>query len=255
MTPKPLAITPAYNEADIIAHTVRHLRSQGFDSLVIDNWSTDRTYEAAADAGALVVKWPKDGPSDITRWADMLKFVAELARSHDGWVMFNDADELRSAPGGLTLDAWFECLSASGMNAAAFTVRTYWPIDNGYDGSISPSSYFKHYTLDGVDSMLPHVKAWHQPSTHGRIADLHSSGGHHVQFPGVRYSLQSPGLIRHYPIRSQSHGERKVFHERNARWSPAEKRAQWHVQYNHFSPGDSFLRSPSDHGMLRDEEP
>jgi hypothetical protein len=49
-------------------------------------------------------------------------------------------------------------------------------------------------------------------------------------------------LTKHYPIRSQTQGERKVLRERHGRWNPEEKARGWHVQYDRFEPGSSFLR-------------
>jgi vacuolar-type H+-ATPase subunit I/STV1 len=51
-------------------------------------------------------------------------------------------------------------------------------------------------------------------------------------------------LLRHYPIRSQGHGERKVFAERKKRFLERERVKGWHVQYDDFEPGHSFLGEP-----------
>lgn len=48
---KVLAIIPTYNEADILPGVLRHLHSQGVDTYVIDNWSTDGTKNLAHEAG------------------------------------------------------------------------------------------------------------------------------------------------------------------------------------------------------------
>jgi hypothetical protein len=54
-------------------------------------------------------------------------------------------------------------------------------------------------------------------------------------FP-IRFSL------RHYPVRGQAHGERKVWSERLPRFDASEKARGWHVQYKHFTPGEAFGR-------------
>ncbi len=38
-----------YNEEDVIASTLEHLIGQGVGVILVDNWSTDRTIEIAAD--------------------------------------------------------------------------------------------------------------------------------------------------------------------------------------------------------------
>src|SRR4051812_6442191 len=57
---KPLAIVPAYNEERCVGTVVHEIRTQcpDFGVLVVDDGSTDRTAETAADAGAAVVRLP-----------------------------------------------------------------------------------------------------------------------------------------------------------------------------------------------------
>jgi septal ring factor EnvC (AmiA/AmiB activator) len=50
-------------------------------------------------------------------------------------------------------------------------------------------------------------------------------------------------ILRHYPIRGQAHGERKVFQER--RFLGRERARGWHVQYDAVREGASFIRDPS----------
>ena len=52
--------------------------------------------------------------------------------------------------------------------------------------------------------------------------------------------------LKHYPIRSQRRGERKVLHERKTRFNPEERSFGWHAQYDELGPGHSFLRHPSE---------
>ena len=48
----------AYNEADILESTIEALRRDGADVHVIDNWSTDGTYEIALRLAELgVISW------------------------------------------------------------------------------------------------------------------------------------------------------------------------------------------------------
>jgi glycosyltransferase involved in cell wall biosynthesis len=55
-----LAVVPAYNESETIAAVVRALRAHAplFDTLVIDDGSSDETASLAAHAGATVVRLP-----------------------------------------------------------------------------------------------------------------------------------------------------------------------------------------------------
>jgi len=52
-------------------------------------------------------------------------------------------------------------------------------------------------------------------------------------------------VLRHYPIRSQAHGERKVFAERRPRYAEQERALGWHVQYDDVVEGTSFVHDPA----------
>ena len=67
--------------------------------------------------------------------------------------------------------------------------------------------------------------------------------GHSVEFKERRV-FPYKFLLKHYPIRSQSHGERKIFAERKARFSPEEHEMGLHTQYDMYEPECSFLVDP-----------
>ena len=236
---KVLAIVCAYNEADIIGWTVRHLKRQGCGVLVIDCQSTDDTQAVARQAGAMIHVYQRPPVS----WHALLGKVEEICAFQStkayGWCMLCDADELRcDGLHGFTLADGFECVQAGGFNAVDFHVFTFHPTDNGFDGSQDPEQYFRFYSGDPLNQRIGQVKAWRNVGP----VSLAASGGHQVQFPGRRvYPVKF--LSKHYPIRSQAHGERKVFEER--KWlDQAQGRKDWHVQYNGIVPGHSFLKDP-----------
>jgi hypothetical protein len=86
------------------------------------------------------------------------------------------------------------------------------------------------------------AKAW---KNLGRRVVLNNSGGHEVRFEGRR-TYPFKFLQKHYPVRSQEHGEKKVFRERKARWLPQERSIGWHTHYDHINKGHSFIRRPED---------
>jgi SAM-dependent methyltransferase len=70
------AIINVYNEADILEHVVRYLNDQGVHVHIVDNWSTDGSYEIATtlvDQGACsnVVRFPVE-PSTDYDWLGLL---------------------------------------------------------------------------------------------------------------------------------------------------------------------------------------
>ena len=52
-------------------------------------------------------------------------------------------------------------------------------------------------------------------------------------------------MLKHFPIRSQAHGERKILRERLPRFSGAERSVGWHAQYDGIDTCN-FLRDPAD---------
>lgn len=233
-----LCIICTLNEADIIGWTVRHLKRQGCDVLVIDCESTDETVMVAHTAGAEILRHPAPPVS----WHELLRRVEKIAAgSNADWCMLCDADELRcNGLYGFTLAEGFECVQAGGFNAVDFHVMTFHPTADSaeFDGSQDPEQYFRYYSGDPLNQRLGQVKAWRNVGP----VSLAASGGHQVQFFG-RHLYPVKFLSKHYPIRSQAHGERKVFQER--KWlDQSQGRKDWHVQYNGIVPGHNFVKDP-----------
>ena len=81
------------------------------------------------------------------------------------------------------------------------------------------------------------IKAWKNT---GRPVDLVTHGGHSVLFKG-RKIFPFKFVLRHYPIRSQTHGEEKVLRNRKGRFQEEERTKGWHLQYDHIVEGHCFL--------------
>jgi hypothetical protein len=75
--------------------------------------------------------------------------------------------------------------------------------------------------------------------------NLTESGGHEVIFDG-RKVFPYNFLIKHYPIRSQEHGERKIFGERQPRSMQEKRKMKWHVHYYRYGEGHSFVSNEQD---------
>src|SRR5262249_40063197 len=94
------------------------------------------------------------------------------------------------------------------------------------------------------------IKCW---KNEGIAIDLVSSGGHDVEFEGRRvFPIRFP--LRHYPIRSNEHGRRKVFRERKERFDPEERQLKWHIHYDGFEEGCDFVRDAATLTRYRRED-
>ena len=241
-----VAIMTAYNEEDILEPAIAKLVADGVGVYVIDNWSSDRTYAIAEQfrgRGLVGLERFPDSPTDRFALRSLLGRVSAVAAGLDAdWCIHHDADERRCGPwSGVGLRDALWRVDQSGFSAVDHTVLNFRPIDNGFLPGGDFEAYFRHFEFGRTSDLRLQVKAW---KNSGRV-DLSSRAGHEARFPGRRvfpYKFE----LKHYPIRSQAHGEQKIFRDRIPRWDPRERRLAWHVQYDDVLPQQSFLRDSSD---------
>jgi glycosyltransferase involved in cell wall biosynthesis len=242
------AIIAAYNEADIIGQTVGDLVRQGIAAHVLDNHSTDGTVavlEPFEETGLVRIESFPPGASDGDEQnrfslARILARKEQLARELDAdWFINHDADEFRESPWlHLSLREGIELVDRLGYNAIDFAVLNFWPTGNGFEAASDIREVFRHFApAEAFDRTQ--IRCWKKTES----LDLESSGGHDAQFP-LRRVFPVRFILRHYPIRSQAHGTRKVFKERKPRFSEDERRRGWHVHYDAIGRGHQFLRDP-----------
>ena len=239
---KVVAIMTAYNEEDIVAASIEKLVTNGIGVYLIDNWSTDGTYAAAEmfrDRGLVGLEHFPDEPTGRFELRSLLTRVATVASRLDAdWCIHHDVDERRNGPWpelGLREALWR--VDQSGFNAVDHTVLNFRPIDEGFPPGRDFEAYFRHFEFGRTSDLHLQVKAWKNQAP----VDLAGRAGHEARFPGRRifpYKFE----LKHYPIRSQAHGERKIFRDRVPRWDPRERRLAWHVQYDDVAPHQSFVR-------------
>lgn len=241
------AFMTAFNEADIVRASVEHLLDNGVEVSLVDNWSTDGTWEIAQELarerGIAIERFPPEGPSAYFELRRLLGRIEELSsQTAADWCVHVDADELRIAPWPSTRlrDALF-AVGRAGFTAVDHTVLVFPPTDEAYEQGMDPEQHFRHVEFGRKPGHRLQVKAWRRSAERVGLA---GSGGHDATFEGRR-TFPFNFLTKHYPIRSQSHGVRKVLEERQRRYAPAERADGWHVQYDAIGPGHRFLRDPS----------
>jgi len=137
-----------------------------------------------------------------------------------------------------------------GFNSIDHTVATFYPLDNDFAAGADFEAYFKYFELSDRPGQFVEINAC---KNLGRRVSLTESGGHEMRFDGRRvYPFRF--LLKHYPVRSQAHGEKKIFRERKPRWHPHEKASGWHSHYDHISEGHSFLGRPNDLKLFNEAE-
>lgn len=237
------AIMTSYNEADIIGPSISHLLAQGIRTHVIDNWSSDGTEAALKpllDTGMVTCeRFPPTGPSEYYEWRKLLARVEEVAQELDAdWLIHHDVDELRESPWeGITLRDGLFFADSLGFNAVDHTVIDFRPISDDFIAGMDFAAHFLFWEFGRRSGHFQQIKAWKNLKI---PVDLKLTGGHEAAFSGRRV-FPYKFLLRHYPVRSRAHGQRKVFQERRSRYSPDEKRDGWHIQYDSIDSCHEFI--------------
>jgi hypothetical protein len=247
---KVVAIMTAYNEEDIIRNSIMKLYQQGIGVYVIDNWSVDSTgdiIDSLNKKGFLIgcEKFPPSGPSEYYEWNQLLSRIEDLTRELDAnWFIHHDVDEIRESPWkGMSLKKGIYIADLNGYNAIDHMVIDFKPTNSGFAESMNPEEYFKYFELSKLPGIFCQIKAWKNLNIPVSLA---ASGGHDVSFKD-RKVYPYKFLIKHYPIRSQTHGEKKVFRDRQPRWNPEERKMGWHVHYDNYNQNmKGFIKNKCD---------
>src|SRR5262249_38862603 len=247
-----VAVISAFNEEDIISAVIGHLVENGIDVYLIDNHSTDDTTKEASQwlgRGLLQIeRFPPSLPSRCETpgpfdWSGILRRKEKLATELSAdWLIHHDADELRVSPWpGLTLKEAIRWVDKLGYNCINFQVLNFCPVDDNFQRGDDPRDYFTFFE-NGAEFDKVQLKCWKASKTQ---ASLVRSGGHEVRFEGRR-AFPVSFLLRHYPIRGQRHGLKKVYAERKKRFLESERSKGWHIQYDQIQDENHyFLRDAS----------
>lgn len=162
----PLAIMSCYNEEDIIEEVALDYRRQGCELVILDNWSSDTTWEILErlheldPRGIDVHRFPDKAPTKAS-WQAILARKEEIALEQPGrWILHADADELRRSPfEGLTLAQALRAAQISGSNRVDFNVLNFRPVHGGeWSGSLERA--FRYFEFPDHSSYFSQKKAW-----------------------------------------------------------------------------------------------
>lgn len=233
-----VGIIPVYNESDIVEYVVDHLIEQGVKLIVLDNGSTDGSYEICSRyLGKGILTLDRLVTSKFELQLVLKRLQSAAMQYSPGWILLCGADEFLESPyNGLTIAQAITLEDSKGYNVIQFNNFEFWPTE--LDESLpekDPRKRLRYYSwLD--DWQFRCFKAY-------QGVTIHESGGHVPKFPEGTKARISPNkfILRHYKIRSCEQGLRKVFAERLPRYSPQARTEGWHVQYDNFQPNKSFF--------------
>ncbi len=228
------ALYSCFNERDIVVSTVNHLLKEGVDVTIIDDWSTDGTWELLHDTFGSTprVELLRHGEqaNDTYNWESILRLKEQVGhQSGADWLIHHDADEIRFSPwSGTTMRTALWNIDRRGFNAVDHTVIEFRPLTDGFTATQDPASFFTHFEWGRRSGHFVRVNAWKNT---GQAVGLAASAGHTVSFPGVRVAPYK-FLLQHFPLRSPQQAKRKVALERWPRFRSNERDRGWHLQYD-----------------------
>lgn len=243
---KILAIIHAYNEDDIIEQSIIHLLHQGVDVCLVDNHSTDNTYEIALNLQKLypdriILRKFGDKDSNSYEWEKQLDATIDIATSTSyDWIIHHDVDEIRFSPfENTTLLEAISFVDEQGYTAINFTAMDFRPTKNHqFALNNNLQSALIYFEFGKRPGHFLQVKAW--KNIKNCAYNLSESGGHDIKFNEKRV-FPIKFLLKHYPIRSTEHGSKKVFKERLSRFTEHETNKGWHCQYKTFETDNNFI--------------
>jgi hypothetical protein len=232
----------AHNEGDIIAFSIRKLVDQGIGVYLIDNWSSDGTLEEARmfEGKGLIghERFPASGPSPYFSLRKLLARTESLhAELGARWTVYHDVDEIRISPWPeVSYREGLERVEQMGYNCVNHIVVVFRPTNDAFVPGEDFGLFFTHFEMPARPSHFIQYKAW---STDKPVS-LQQTGGHRVEFEDCRpFPLNF--ILKHYPIRGHTHGQRKVLLERKGRFDPEERDAGFHTHYDGYSQDSLFV--------------
>jgi len=249
---KVVAIICAFNEGDIIYQVIKHLVENGVLVYLLNHHSTDNTLEQASrwlGKGLLHIElFPdeSDISSEYEKVFALRKITERVEQLHlelgADWYLHYDADEFRESPWpGMTLQEAIRLVDTLGFNAINFECLNFWPTEDNYIPGKDVRDFIQFYEPAPLIDK-PQIKAW---KNFGQKIDLAGMMGHKVSFDGLKVCPLS-FILRHYRIRSQAHGLRKIFQERVSRFDPREIAGGFHLHYNDIEKDSVFIKNQND---------
>ena len=204
---KSVGMMPVYNEEDIIKETIEHTLAQGISLVVLDNGSTDNTFE-------ICKKFEKKGLIKLDRFltknfdrnfSSVLRALYDLVLfERPDWIVKIDADEfLESGIKGMTLKDRIIQADTEGYNLIQFDFFSFITSDKDNEEANSIKEKLCYYTWE----MDFKYSAWkYFPGINVEFTP------HYPVFPEeIRYKIYPKKFaIRHYPFRNKEQFIKKV---------------------------------------------
>lgn len=206
---KIIGMIPVYNDDDIIKEIIEYYLSQGLDLVILDNGSSDKTYEICKSfLGKGVLKLITFHTSNyISKWDSILRTLYDIALEQTpDWIVKIDSDEfLESGLEGLNLRDAIIQVDNEGCNFIQFDRFDFFMTDDNNESSKSIKKKLPYYSYHG-DYLY---RAWkYYPGV--RVEAF--AFVHFPTFPDeIKYKIYPRKFVmRHYPFRTREQTEKKI---------------------------------------------
>jgi len=195
-----------HNESDILKYNIDWYSSQGIDSVVINNTSTDKTKEVLESLRGKGLLAVKELHTDHFDRAKLFFELTNLIHTYSpDWVVFSDADEfLQPIDQNKNLKKLIEEANIQNYNLIQFHNMEFWmtPLDD--NSKSNPLERINHYSY--FDSNRYKAFRFYPGFS------LVPNNGHAPSLPdGVTTSLSpEKGIMRHYKFRSLDQAYYKI---------------------------------------------
>jgi len=220
-------MVPVYNDEDIIEESLNNLIDQDIDPVVLDNGSTDGTYEICNkyfEKGKIKLE---QHISEKFEWPLTIRKLYDLAlmQSPD-WVILLGSDEFpESGVNNLNLNDAISKVDSEGYNLIQFNIFNFFMTDNDVKSATTIRKKFLYYSYQNDLA----YRAWKfYPGISPEIR-----GGHLPIFPSNYKYLIYPKkfVLRHYQFRSKEQAQKRIRERLSRIEGTAETKTGWHSHY------------------------
>jgi len=225
---------PVYNDQEIVGEVIEHLLSEGLELVVLDNGSTDGSYEVCkkyAEKDLIVLD---QYSSPTFEWPLLLRMLYDMAlRKNPDWFLRCGQDEfLESGISNVSLKEAFIKEDEKGCNLIQFDVFEFFMTDADNLQAKSTRERFPYYSWQKESE----YRAWkYYPGI--RVED---AGGHYPIFPRhIKYKIPNRKFVyRHYRYRNKQQAIKNHLDRLNRLKGTPESKLGWNVHWKRIAEGE-----------------